>query len=320
MEKQYRMMLCAIAGMVCGIALVRLPLRAAHKVQTIERMRKLSEDLQKFQLWILLAREFTPLIKDEYTIGGIAFPAQIARETALLSIEAGFNAAELCRVIIKIVTEQARPVNQVIACLRQSDQVLKAAAQAKMPLAERDPALKDVVVPAEVANCADVMCSSRRRCVAKLLVDLTGMVSEIFNNAVINYDPKAGTAQRGFLMNIDLLLETLLKRTLDIPSVRDYLLAKKIKVREGGVEKEVTARDRIALFIKRLDSLRTVLTYLAEGVSGGLNALNAAALAIDPSVVPEAQRAQLQENSDASLSITDKDLETLYEQAAKARV
>lgn len=321
MKKQYVIGLgvCVAIGLAFHLSFV-----AQTNVQHTAQIRKLSEDLLKYQTLAAFMREFLPLIKDEYSIRGITIPGKLAREVAQRTIDASFNAAAIGRTVIRIVTEQAPVIKEIIHCSQQSDAALRAAAGLPPVGANTGaPAEVSVAPPAPpnpaLAQCPKVTCTTRRQCTARLLYELSSIMSELFNQAVVKFDPQTGMAYEGFLMNVDFVVEKILQALLENKKVQEYLKSKTFTVKEKGVPKTVDGLVRTQQLLQMFDSMRTMGTFIAEAVSGGLNAVVLLAAMMDPSVLPQDQRAAIEENLDPSEKLEDKDLEGLYEEAAKIR-
>lgn len=178
-----------------------------------------------------------------------------------------YNIAEIVLSIDKVVWE-AEKLKPTAACLQYNDAELKLAVSKKEKV---DPVLE---------QCAIAHCKSKRGCVAYFSRQIAIMVNDLYSPAIARFNIGNKTVERGLLLNIDVILDSVIKSILQIPAVKNWDASKKQKV---------------DLIFKRIDQLRFVLKDLVSpAISGIIQAFIMAAGILDQDALTDTEKAQYQ--------------------------
>ena len=238
--------------------------------------KQIFNDIKAFTALLDQVAEFIP--KREVQIKDTVFDLTEVKELTKAMIHTVYNVAELGLGIIGIVEEQAPAIKTGVRCLRYSDEELQAAARGEQ-------------VDTESKKCAPAGCGTKRGCVARTVKMSATAFRNIFDNAVIKYDVRSNTAQRGFILNVDFVIDWLVRKIMTVPALRNHLTSKKMTV--GG--KEVTYWQRTEALLKKIDEVRTVLWFVGSTMSGIADALIITCALMDPSSVTPQETERFEE-------------------------
>lgn len=242
-----------------------------EKKEYEELSKKNAEAKQIFndlQVFAVLSHDMTKFFPEKKEIRGVNIPV---REIMQSVVGVMYNVSELGLGILQLIEEQVEPLNKAVECLKYTDEELKSAQAGKY-------------VDKTIEKCLLVGCGNKKACVASSIKKISLAIRTIFDPAVVKYNPETGTSQRGLLMNIDMVIDQLVKILLQTKIVRDSL----DKVKSGGA---TTADD----FVKNIDRLRRVVLATGQVFSGILEALIIASGQLAPESISPAEREKYKE-------------------------
>lgn len=213
------------------------------------------------QVFAVLSNELTKFFPEEKDIRGVKVPIRQIMQSIVGVL---YNISELGLNIIDLIENQVEPLKNTVACLKYTEEDFNNAKQGKFI----DEALR---------KCPLVGCGSKKACIAASIKKISLAIQTIFDPAVVKYNPETGTSQRGLIMNIDLVIDQIVKLLLQTNIVRDALN----KAISGGTDKAQT-------FVANIDKLRTLVMLTAQAFSGILKALMIVSGQLAPeSITPE---------------------------------
>ena len=255
--------------------------------------QQIFKDLQVFAA---LSHEMSKLIPEERSINGVVIPL---REMAQAAIACLYNIGELGLGIIAIMDEKIPELAHLTSCLKYTNEELKEAST------------KKTFVDAYVEQCAAFGCKNKRQCIAKTLIGIVKSIKLIFDTIVVKYDPQTQTSQRGLLMNIDVIIDRFMKILLTSKPVQNALNA----INSKGLEQAVD-------FSKKINSLRTLIKFFGQSLSGIMEAFIFAVGQLDFDSLPSDIKNEYTEVVQEGVyhdAISDEDLDQLFAELTSER-
>lgn len=242
------------------------------------KAREIFNDVKVFVAIANQLAEFIP--QRDVTVRGATFNLGEVKDLVRAMIGTVYNVAEMGLGVIEIVEEQAPALRVGVKCLQYTDAELKAAA-----------AKGGKKVESSIEKCMQMGCTSKRGCVARVVKTSALAFNKIFDNAVVKYDVGTGLFERGFILNVDYIIDWLLKKVMTNASVRNYLSSKSMTVNN----REVSYLQRTEAFMKKIDALREIVLFAGQAMSGVSGALVTAAALIDPGAITVEEMGQYEE-------------------------